>query len=103
MHDLDHPILAGAENTNKAQHAERVVQSNYIVVSLGLNYEMIDVCKNNYMLFWKDHKDATECMHCGRSRYLKVVNNDGASVTTKVVVKLLCYMLMTPRLKRLFL
>jgi hypothetical protein len=51
MHDLDHPILAGAENTNKAQHAERVVQSNYIVVSLGLNYEMIDVCKNNYMLF----------------------------------------------------
>jgi hypothetical protein len=42
-------------------------------------------------------------MHCGRSRYLKVVNNDGASVTTKVVVKLLCYMLMTPRLKRLFL
>jgi hypothetical protein len=26
-------------------------------------------------------------MHCGRSRYVKVVNEDGASVTTKVAVK----------------
>jgi hypothetical protein len=34
----------------------------------------------------------TECMHCGRSRYVKVVNEDGAFVTTKVAVKQLRYM-----------
>jgi hypothetical protein len=50
-----------------------------------------------------EHKDDTECMHCGRSKYMKVVNKDGASVTTKVAVKQLCYMSITPRLKWLYL
>jgi hypothetical protein len=34
---------------------------------------------------------------------VKVVNEDGASVTTKVAVKQLCYMPITPRLKQLYL
>jgi hypothetical protein len=68
-----------------------------------MNYEKIDVCERNCMLFWKEHKDDTKCMHCGRSRYVKVVNEDGASVTTKVVVKQLRYMPITLRLKRLYL
>jgi hypothetical protein len=55
------------------------------------------------MLFCKEHKDNTECMYCGRFRYVKVINKDGASVTTKVVVKYLRYMSITPRLKRLYL
>jgi hypothetical protein len=55
------------------------------------------------MLFWNEHKDDIECMHCGRSRYMKVVSEDGASVTTKVVVKQLRYMPITPRFKRLYL
>jgi hypothetical protein len=62
-------------------------QSKKIVASLRMDYEMIDAQEKNCMLFWKEHKDDTECMHCGRSRYMKVVNEDGASVTTKVVVK----------------
>jgi hypothetical protein len=78
-------------------------QSKKIVVGLGMNYKKINVCERNYMLFWKEHKDDTECMHCGRSRYVKVVNKDGASVTTTVVVKQLRYMPITPRLKRLYL
>jgi hypothetical protein len=57
------------------------------VSSLSMNYEMIDVCKKNCMLFWKEHKDDTECMHCGRSRYVKVRNEDCVSATTKVVNK----------------
>jgi hypothetical protein len=43
--------------------------------------------KKNCILFWNEHKDDAECMHCGRSRYMKVINEDGASVTIKVVVK----------------
>jgi hypothetical protein len=42
-------------------------------------------------------------MHRGRSRYVKVRNEDGVSVTTKVVTKQLRYIPITPRLKRLFL
>jgi hypothetical protein len=52
-----------------------------------MNYEKIDVCEKNCMLFCKEYKDDTECMHCGRSRYMKVVNEDRASVITKVVIK----------------
>jgi hypothetical protein len=78
-------------------------QSKKIVSDLGMNYEKIDVCEKNYMLFWKEHKDDTEYMHYGRSRYVKVRNEDGISVTTKVATKQLCYIPITPRLERLFL
>jgi hypothetical protein len=62
-------------------------QSKKILAGLGMSYEKNDVCERSYMLFWKEHKDDTECMHCGSSRYVKVVNEDGAFVTTKVAVK----------------
>jgi hypothetical protein len=32
-------------------------QSKKIVTGLDMNYEKIDVCERNYMLFWKEHKD----------------------------------------------
>jgi hypothetical protein len=78
-------------------------QSKKIVSGLGMNYEKIDVCEKNCMLFWKVHKDDTECMHCGRSRYVNVINKDDVSVTTKVATKQLRYVPITPRMKRLFL
>jgi hypothetical protein len=66
---------------------KNLYQSNKIVASLDMNYEKINVCERNCMLFWKKHKDETECMHYGRFRYVKVINENGASVTTKVTVK----------------
>jgi hypothetical protein len=60
------------------------------------------VRKELYVIL-EGHKDDTECIHCGRSRYVKVVNEDGASVTTKVAVKQFCYMPITPRLKWMYL
>jgi hypothetical protein len=67
-------------------------QSKKIVVGRSMNYKKIDVCERSCMLLWKEHNDDTECMHCGRSRYMKVVNEDGASVTTKVAMKQIHYM-----------
>jgi hypothetical protein len=55
-------------------------QSKKIVTGLGMEYEKIDVCEKNCMLFWKEHSDTTECIHCGMSRYMKVRNEDGDSV-----------------------
>jgi hypothetical protein len=71
----------------KHNMAKDLYQSKKIVTDLCMNYEKIDVCKRNNMLFWKEHKDDTECMHCSRCRYVKLVNKDGASVTIKVAVK----------------
>jgi hypothetical protein len=62
-------------------------QSKKIVVGLCMKYEKIDVCEKNCMLFWKEHKDAIKCMHCSRSRYVKVRSKDGDSVTIKVAIK----------------
>jgi hypothetical protein len=70
--------------------------------SLGMKYEKIDVCEKNCILFWKEYKDDIKCIHCGRS-YVKVRNKYGVSVTTKVVIKQLHYIPITPRLKQLFL
>jgi hypothetical protein len=76
-------------------------QSKKIVSGLSMNYEKIDACKKNCMLFWKEHRDDNECMHCGRSRHVKVRNEDGVSIITKVATKQLHYIPITPRLKRL--
>jgi hypothetical protein len=78
-------------------------ESKKMLPGLSMNYEKIDVCEKNCMLYWKEHKDDIKCMHCGRSRYVKVVNEDGVSVTIKVVTKQLCYMPIKPRMKQLFL
>jgi hypothetical protein len=51
-----------------------------------MKYEKIIVYEKNCMLFWNEHKDDIECMHYGRSRYVNVVNENGASSTTKVMV-----------------
>jgi hypothetical protein len=77
-------------------------QSKKIMSGLGMNYEKIDACEKNCMLFWKEYKDDTECMHCSMSRCVKVINEDGVSVTTKVAIKQLRYIPITPRSKRLF-
>jgi hypothetical protein len=71
----------------KHNMSKELYQSKKIIANLGMHYEKIDVCERNYMLFWKGNKDNTECMYCDRSKYVKVVNEDGASVTTKVTMK----------------
>jgi hypothetical protein len=78
-------------------------QSKKIVAGLSMIYEKINICERNCILFWKEQKDDTGCMHYGRSRYVKVVNEDGASLTINVEVKQLYYMPITPWLKRLYL
>jgi hypothetical protein len=74
-----------------------------IVAGLGMNYQKIDACEDKCMLFWKEHEKTTHCIHCGKSRYAVVLDEDGNEVTTNVSIKQLRYMPITPRLKRFFL
>jgi len=77
-------------------------QSKKLLSGLGMEYEKIDVCVDNCMLFWKEHKDEKKCLKCGKSRFVEVRNDDGEMVTMKVARKQLRYMPLTPRLKQLF-
>ncbi|KAI3443810.1 hypothetical protein Pfo_000475 [Paulownia fortunei] len=55
---------------------------------LGLGYESIHVCKNDYILFWDEHEGKDTCL----TRTIK-----------KIPQKVLPYFSLKPRLKRLFL
>jgi hypothetical protein len=67
-----------------------------------MEYEKIDVCKDNYMIFYKEYKNEKKCLKCGKPRFIEVVNEDGEVVTTKTAHKQLRYMPLTPRMKQLF-
>jgi hypothetical protein len=66
---------------------------------LGMNYEKIDVCPNNYMLFQKELAKEKRCFKCGKLWFVKVLNEDGDQMMTKVAHKQLCYLPITSRLK----
>jgi hypothetical protein len=71
--------------------------------ALGMEYEKIDACKDNCMLFYKEHKNEIKCLKCGKSWFIEVINEDGGKVMMKVAHKQLCYMSLTPQMKWLFL
>jgi hypothetical protein len=68
-----------------------------------MEYDKIDACKDNYTLFYKEHKNDTKCLKCGKSRFIEVINEDGEKVTTKVAHKQLRYMPLMPWMKQMFL
>ena len=41
-------------------------QSKKLLSALGMEYEKIDACKDNCMLFYKEHKNETNCLKCGK-------------------------------------
>jgi hypothetical protein len=77
--------------------------SKTIIKGLGMDYEKINVCKNNCMLFMKEHAGERKCLKCGQSRFVEVVNDEGDKVMTDVAHKQLRYLPLTPRVKQLFL
>jgi hypothetical protein len=67
-----------------------------------MDYEKIDICQDNLMLFWKEHINEKKCLKYEKSRFVKVINDDGQEVMTRIAYKQLRYMSFTPRLKWLF-
>jgi hypothetical protein len=88
---------------NNHKMPKDMYHSKTLFSSLGIEYEKIDVCNDNCMLFYKEHKNETKYFKCGKSRFVKIVNEDDEKVMTKVAHKQLCYMPLTPWMKWLFL
>jgi hypothetical protein len=72
-------------------------EAKFYLRDLGLSYEHIHVCKNDCVLFWKENANLVECPVCKESRY-KVNHASGMKIAHKV----LCYFLLTLRLRRLY-
>jgi hypothetical protein len=77
-------------------------QSKKLLSALGMEYEKIDVCKDNCMILYKEHKNEKKYLKCDKPRFVEVVNEDGETVTMKTAHKQLRYMPLTPRMKWLF-
>jgi hypothetical protein len=67
-----------------------------------MKYEKIDVYPDSCMLFWKECTKENKYLKCGKSRFVKVVNEDGEKVMTEIAHKQFRYFPVTSWLKRLF-
>jgi hypothetical protein len=74
-------------------------QSKKLLSGLSMDYEKIDVCQDNCMLFWKEHINENKCLKHGKSRFIEVINDDSEEVMMAITCKQLRYMPLTPRLK----
>jgi hypothetical protein len=72
-------------------------QSKNLLSALGMEYEKIDACKDNCMLFYKEHDDEMKYLKCGKLRFVEVINEDGEKVMMKVAHKQLHYCLLCLR------
>ncbi|KAF6162510.1 hypothetical protein GIB67_003056, partial [Kingdonia uniflora] len=67
--------------------------SNKIISRVGLEYEEIYACPNDFILYWKENALQIECPTCGASMYKE---------KTKFAVKGVRYFPLTPRLQRMY-
>jgi hypothetical protein len=43
-------------------------KTTWFTRDLGIGYELIHACKNDCVLFWKEHVDKNKCLKCDTSR-----------------------------------
>ncbi|XP_022549851.1 uncharacterized protein LOC111201800 [Brassica napus] len=76
--------------------ADNFYEIQKLVAGLGLPSEMIDVCVDNCMIYWKDDEILTECRFCQKPRYQETTGRN------HVPYKRMWYLPITDRLKRLY-
>lgn len=65
-----------------------------------LPVQKIDICVNEYMLYWKDDVEILECKFCGHACYMM-----GRKIRIKIAIRVLYkmyYFLLTSRLQRFY-
>ena len=67
------------------------------IKDLGLHYETINACKNDFVIYYEEHAQASQCPVCGVSRW-KAKRKGANRSTKKVPWKILRYFPITPRL-----
>ncbi|XP_044372010.1 uncharacterized protein [Triticum aestivum] len=70
--------------------------------AIGIGYDSIDACKNDCILFRKEHADAISCPVCGTSRWKSVNTGVDGRRVHKVPQKVVRHFPLKKRLQRLF-
>ena len=69
---------------------------SFIMKEIGMHYETIHACPDDYVIYYNRHEFATKCPECHINRYRI------DQVTKKVPRKVLHYIPIIPHLQRLF-
>ncbi|KAI3679500.1 hypothetical protein L2E82_51279 [Cichorium intybus] len=79
-------------------------EAKKLMCPMDLEIERIHACPNDCMLYRNEHANLHECITCGTSRYMQKKGTEVNSNVTKngPPAKLLWYLPVVPRLKRLF-
>ena len=77
---------------------ESYYEMKKVMKSLRVEYEKIDVCENDCMLFYGDDKDKIVCDICSCNRYLDKSRKNGKKIPRKI----LRHFPLIPRLQRLY-
>ncbi|KAJ9560349.1 hypothetical protein OSB04_005509 [Centaurea solstitialis] len=79
-------------------------QAKKLICPMGLEIERIHACPNDCILYRNEYANLHECNRCGTSRYKggKCVEENSNEVKNGPAAKLLWYLPIVPRLKRLF-
>lgn len=85
-------ILLPASNTLPRTYREMCA----VLKDLGMEYNTIDACPNDHIIYYGQHASKSECPECGTSRYRI------DQVTDKVPRKVLRHIPIIPRFQRLF-
>ena len=91
---LKRMLPEGNEMVNNTYEAKK------IMTAMGSGYEKIHACINNCILYRKDYKDLVVCPTCGMSRWK--VDEKTKVIYKNVPTKVLWYLPLIPRLKRLY-
>ncbi|XP_020250883.1 uncharacterized protein LOC109828263 [Asparagus officinalis] len=102
--DLLRKVVPGGERSiPKITYAAK-----QIVSDLGLDYNKIDVCPNDCILYYKDNKELQECPTCGVSRWKQRTRSSTRRTTesvymqSKIPAKVLRHFPLVSRLQRLY-
>ncbi|XP_027364391.1 uncharacterized protein LOC113871494 [Abrus precatorius] len=81
----------------------RNYEAKKVLCPMGLEYKKIHGCPNDCMLYHGEYEGLHQCPKCGLSRYKKKQDDSDYDVSTKgPPAKVLWYLPIVPRLKRLF-
>nr|XP_043625896.1 uncharacterized protein LOC122597363 [Erigeron canadensis] len=80
-----------------------IYEAKKIICPMGLGYQRIAACPNDYMLYRNEYEDLHACVTCGTSRYKKEPDEPFDDVKKNgPPAKVLWYFPIIPRLQRLF-
>ena len=79
---------------------ESTYAAKSLIKSLGLHYEMIHACHNDFILYWGKYEKINEYPTCGESRWK--VDAHSEKVRRGLPTKVLRYLPIVSRLKRMY-